>query len=411
MNESVSIATAFCTNAMGAMRLESGRSGKLDLFASRLVKAASEPTLATACEALLRAIDADTDALHPPTIAQMVRVAGGQDGPRVLRWWREQAKLVTLIAATRNEAERTDAMQAVELPAAQGGGQAIARGAYDIGLRGRCETPLAHGADGKAGNATIFRRMDVLGDSGPLYLPYYAGNAVRGQMRDLMADYLLSALGLSTDRSRPSVALWFFYALYSGGALEEQSDATKALGRELGNHGAARAMGIRTFRELLPGLSLLGCALGNRVLPGRCQFADLRPVCYEWGTGDTPVAELLTWDYLTRREDFEDHTEHHGMIANSEVIRAGAEIEGGVDHDNAISAIELSALGRGLLLLQERGMLGAENRRGFGRVRIEIERCPDPALFDAFLVDRKKEIVSYLRSVDALHDPVLALGA
>jgi len=36
----------FLSAALAAMRLESGRSGRLDLFADRLVKSASEPTLA-----------------------------------------------------------------------------------------------------------------------------------------------------------------------------------------------------------------------------------------------------------------------------------------------------------------------------------------------------------------------------
>ena len=154
----VRVSVTFCERALEAMRLTSGRSGKLDLFASRLLKAASEPTLAAACESLLRSIDADPDKLHPPAVAQMIAVAGGSDGPRILRWWREQAKLVTLLAATHKEEDRAEALAAIELPSAQGGGRAVPRGSYDIGVRAACETPLAHGADGKAGNATIFRR-------------------------------------------------------------------------------------------------------------------------------------------------------------------------------------------------------------------------------------------------------------
>src|SRR5690606_6982356 len=123
-------------------------------------------------------------------------------------------------------------------------------------------------------------------------------------------------------------------------ALDENSDATKALKKELGDHGAIRATGIRDFRTMFPALSLLGCALGNRVLPGHCQFGDLRPICYEWGTGERPVAEMMTWEYLTRREDHEDHMVHHGMIANTECLRAGAELEGGVDYDHATPELE-----------------------------------------------------------------------
>lgn len=379
-----------------------GHRGLLDTFADRLVKASSEPTLTSAIESLLRAVQASIDSVHPPLAARMVQVATGPDGPRVLRWWRDQAKLVTLLAATRDQAIVASTLASIVLPDAEQSGAATPRGAFPVTLRGVCESALAHGADTKAGNATVFRRMQVLTDGGVRSLPYYAGNAIRGRIRDLLADHFLAALGLPASRTQPAVALWFFYALYSGGALEEQSDATKALKKQIGDHGAVRAMGIRDFRGMLPALSLLGCALGNRVLPGRCQVADLRPICREWGTGDRPVAELLTWEYLTRREDHEDHAEHHGMIANTEVLRAGALLEGGLDMDDAISDLERAALGRGLQLLAARGYLGAENRRGLGRVRLTIDGCPDPAAYDVFLTDRKVDILTYLGSVGAL---------
>lgn len=401
---SIETAIDFLSSALAAMRLESGRGSRLDLFADRLVKASSEPALPAAMEHLLRAIDASTDDIHPPLAARMLAVANGPDGPRLLRWWREQAKLVTLIAATRDEEVRKAALAEIELPATLAEGRAVLRGDYKISLRASCETPLAHGADGKAGNATIFRRMDVLTDAGTLHLPYYAGNALRGQMRDLLADHFLLSLGMRADRVNPVISMWFFYALYSGGALEENSEATKALKKQLGDHGAIRATGIRDFRTILPGLSLLGCALGNRVLPGHVQIADLRPVCYEWGTGDRPVAELLTWEYLTRREDHEDHTVNHAMIANSEVLRAGTELEGGIDYDHATPELERAALGRGLALLAEVGQLGAENRRGFGRVKLVIDGAPDPAPYDAFLQDNAGEIKQYLERIGAFPD-------
>jgi hypothetical protein len=393
----------FLSAVLAASDMQGSR-GRLDTFADRLVKSASEPNLARAMEHLLRAVNASTDSLHPPLVSRMVAIAGGPDGPRILRWWREQAKLVTLLAGTRDQSVVEEALATVTLPDARTGGAATPRGAFPIALRARCEAPLSHGSDGKAGNATLFRRMQVLTDGGVLELPYYAGNALRGQMRDLLADHFLAALGLPVSRSRPTVALWFFYALYSGGALEENSEATKALRKQLGDHGAIRSLGIAEFRRMLPALSLLGCALGNRVLPGHCQFADLRPVCVEWGTGDRPVAELMSWEYLTRREDHEDHLVHHGMIATTEVLRAGAELEGGIDHDDAIPDVELAALGRGVHLLAERGMLGAENRRGMGKVRIEIQGLPDPAPYDTFLAERKADILRYLESIGGLAD-------
>ena len=395
----------FLRDVLSAAQIEGSR-GRLDIFADRLVKAASEPTLAGAMESLMRSVNASADKMFPPAATAMMRLAASPDAPRVLRWLREQAKLVTMLAATNDAALVAEALKEVQLPEAGQTGAAAVRQPYAVQIRANCETPLAHGADGKAGNSTLFRRIDVLATNGAhMTLPYYSGNAVRGQMRDLLADHFLPSLGLPADRSKPAVALWFFYALYSGGALEEKSDATKALKKKMGDNGAIRAEGIRAFRDNLPGLSLLGCALGNRVLPGHVQFADLRPVCAEWGQGETPVANLLTWEFLTRREDHEDHAEHHGMIANTECLRAGAALEGGVDMDSCMPEIERSALGCGLALLAKRGMLGGENRRGLGRVRIDITGAPAPAPYEAWLAEHKPPILDYLDQVGAAPKP------
>ena len=393
----------FLRDVLIAAQIEGSR-GRLDIFADRLIKAASEPTLAGAMETLMRSVNASADKMFPPAAAAMMRLAASQqDAPRVLRWLRDQAKLVTMLAATRDEAVVAEALAEIVLPEAGKVGAVAVRQPYEIGIRATCEAPLAHGSDDKAGNATLFRRIAVLGTNGAVMeLPYYSGNAVRGQIRDLLADHFLRALDLPADRAKPAIALWFFYALYCGGALEEKSDAMKALKKQTGDHGAIRTDGIRVFRDQLPVLSLLGCALGNRILPGHVQFADLRPLCVEWGTGTRPVAELMTWEFLTRREDYEDHAEHHGMIANTEVLRTGAEMEGGVDMDACMPEIERSALGCGLMLLAKRGMLGGENRRGLGRVRMDIQSLPDVGIYETWLQEQKSSILGYLEGIGAL---------
>src|SRR5690606_26996956 len=95
---SVETTIDFLSAALRAMRLESGRSGKHGPFAERLVRWGSAPALGAALEHLLPGVDASTDVIHPPLAARMMAVACGPDGPRILRWWRERAKLVTLIA-------------------------------------------------------------------------------------------------------------------------------------------------------------------------------------------------------------------------------------------------------------------------------------------------------------------------
>jgi hypothetical protein len=403
--KSLEVTVAFVRDVMRASTLEGSRS-RGEMFADRLAKAVSEPTLAKAMEELVTAMQCSMDKIFAPGAASMMQVAAGPHAARVMRWLREQTKLCAMLAMVNDPALVAETIAEIELPEDGLTGSAAVRQPFAIGIKATCEAPLGHGGDGKCGNATLFRRIDVMATNGAhLVLPYYAGNAVRGQMRDLLADHFVRALGMKADRAKPQVALWFFYALYSGGCLEEKSDATKAVKKLLGDNGAIRADGIRGFRDKLPALSLLGCALGNRVLPGRVQFADLRPQCAEWGTGAQPVANLMTWEFLTRREDHEDHQEHHGMIANTEVLRAGTVLEGGVDMDSCMPEIERSALGLGLTLLQKRGMLGSDNRRGFGKVAVELEGVPDPALYETFLADNRGAILAYLAEIGALPEP------
>jgi len=392
----------FLKSVLAASQIEGSRN-KLDIFTDRLKKAVSEPTLPLAMESLMTAVNTTSERIHPLTIVEMVRISSTRDAPRILRWLREQTKIAVMLAATHDEGILAEVLPEIELPAGEITGAAVARQQYAVSIKATCETPLTHGSDGKAGNATLFRRIAVLATNGNvLELPYYSGNAIRGQVRDLLADHFIESIGLTASRSKPAVSLWFFYALYCGGALEEKSDAMKAIRKQLGDHGAIRSEGIREFRQNLPALSLLGCALGNRVLPGHVQFADLRPVCSEWGTGTKPIAEMLTWEFLTRREDFEDHEEHHGMIANTEVLKTGVELEGGVDMDSSMPEIERSALGCGLNLLSERSMIGAENRRGMGRVKFEMQGVPDESIYLDWLSDNHANISEYLRQISAL---------
>jgi hypothetical protein len=401
--EKLNVLIRFLRNVLRFSRIAGSR-GKLDIFADRLVRSASESNLIRMMEVLMQSLDCEMNKLSPHVVNEMTAVAVSADASAILRLIRNEPKVITMLLATDDQAVVDEVIGQLELPIfALDASNASPRRSFQVRIRVTCETPLAHGSDQKAGNATLFRRCQVICPSGNVFeLPYYAGNALRGQMRDLLADHFLVSLGLDISRSTPSVKLWFFYALYSGGALEEKSEAIKAVQKELGDSGVVRTDGIREFRDRLPALSMLGCALGNRVLPGHVQIGDLRPLCREWGTGETPVAELMTWEYLTRREDYENHDEHHGMIATTECLRTGTLLEGGIDMDSAMPEVERSALGVGLRLLAARGMLGAENRRGFGRVGIELSGAPDVTMYDAWLVEQKNNVLAYLKKIGAL---------
>lgn len=377
-----------------------------DFLSDRITIASSEESLLKFIEKLAKLLCADFGKISDSAGIKFTTVVGSDNAKSILNWFREFPKIASMVATLPRQEQTKEACDSLIIDYCnEESGQALPQGNFDIPIKIEMLSPLAHGSDQKAGNATLFRRMQILSNTGSvLNLPFYAGNAFRGELRDVLADHFLNSIGIKPSKNNPKIALWFFHSLYAGGALEENSKAAKAIGELMGKNGSVKADGIHQFRDTLPALSLLGCALGNRILCGRVKFSDYRPACYEWGYGEKPVGQLFEWTYLTRREDNEGHEdgENKSMIANTECLRAGTVLHGGVDIDYHISDLEKSALGRGLLEIQNKGYIGAESRRGFGKIKMEIDNIPSPDLYDNFLNENKNNIINYLTQMDII---------
>lgn len=381
----------------------------MDLLADRIRLAASETTMSGFISRLITTLNATLDDVHKRHLTDVLKECGDPEAERaVLAWLRQNANLAAMLAFTKRE-DCQDALDAIRIePVGADAGQAPPRAPYHISIKATAETPIAHGSDQKSGNATLFRRIQVITDAGAmLELPYISGNAVRGQLRDIVADNFTAGIGLQPRRDKPPYALWFYHSIYSGGALSEGGKETKAVDALLGVGGALKTEGLRTLRTTLPMVSLLGCALTNRIIPGRISVGDLRPVCHEWNNGGTqPVRDLMTWTYLTRREDHEEHEkgEHSGMIANTECLRPGTLLEGGIDLSPHISPIEASCLGDALESWRTRSAIGAQNARGLGRVAFDITGATPGDEYREWLAANKSQILDMLTKLGAIND-------
>jgi len=317
---------------------------------------------------------------------------------------------------------------------------------YTLPIQITCLSNLAHGADHKAGNATLFRRMQVLTTKNKVIeLPYFAGNALRGTLRDIMADHFLSTIGLKPSRQKPPVELWFFQILYSGGMLEgkkegikkaiankkkkeeqaeldleeidvlesepNETDAKKVkssrmVEKALGANGAVKISGMNEMKEYLPMISILGSAFINRIVPGKLNVSDFVPECKEWGFGNSnlSVNNILEWTFLTRRDDLEtrEEGENASMIATTETLKRGTVLHGGIDYSFRLTEIELSCLECALTLLNNKGFIGAESRRGFGKVKLDFNSNAGIKAYGEYLLANADKIKSYLRSMGAL---------
>lgn len=407
MNELKIVRDFFATCAKNA-KIQSGRSFS-DFFQDRVSRCCSQKTLALFSQEMMNLLQASPGDWPEVFTVDHLKVCNDASAPKILEWIRQNSISFTALVFLKNKSEADDIIDEIKVDEVRASsGACRTRPKSEIEIQITLTSPMSHGSDQKMGNSTGFRRRSCVTDTGSvLQLPYYAGNAFRGQMRDMLADHWTESLGITVSRSKPKWALWFFHAIYAGGALQEKGQNKKLEGA-LGNNGAIRSDGIRELRDSIPMINLLGAAMGNRIISGHAMFGDLRPVCREWGNGGELSADELTeWLYLTRREDHEEHVEHHGMIANIECLRAGTMLEGGIDLGAHTSSLSRSCLGRGLELMTARGLIGANNRQGYGKCIIEHSGATAGSEYQEWIESNKSKIIDYLMSIEAIQNELL----
>jgi len=385
-----------------AMQVES-RGSRADFFAKRVAIAASNPTLSAFFETLVLKTDVELQKIKPDTFSGFLNTLETPEEASILHFIRENKSIVSMVTTQKQEILikmcNESPVLNTKLKTIGEIGHTYPRPTPKIPIKITMHTGLSHGGDTKAGNNMLFRRESYLTDTGEaIELPFYSGAAFRGQMRDLIADHYLSSLGIKPNMSSPNIALWMFHVLYSGGSLAEGSSAGKAIDKLLGNNGTIKVKAMQEFRDMIPPTSLIGSALGNRIPPGRFKILPLIPHCKEHGNGDKYAHELFSWNFITRKEDHEGHEAGvtDQMIANTEILKPGTILDGGVYPSGHISDIELSCLGKGFELMQDSAFIGGQNAKGLGHCSIEIDNMPDSSIYEQYLKDNKDKILDYL---------------
>jgi len=263
-----------------------------------------------------------------------------------------------------------------------------------------CLTPYVH-SSGTLGNETIFMRERVANPDRPEDLPEevpcITGNSLRHALREACAWLTLRLLDIEIGSLTP--AAWHFLA--SGGAL---------------GAGAATldVAEYRRLRDLMPFLGLFGGGTGTALTPGKLQVSFGMLLCEQNArrigalcdalaerVSVMPPAQGFTERRQKTRRDARDHEaarhllpgsatedwdrvrhtpakEKDGgaeddarMIAGYEVIIAGAQWYWSVG-GRYLTPLEHSTLVCGLIALEKRGELGAQNGTGHGKVRIRV---------------------------------------
>ena len=397
-----------------------------DYFIDKIRQAASSDNLQSMFEMVSKLMESSVGLINyigKDKFGLFCKASAEPEANAVLQWIRENPFLTVMTCLSKKKyddnekkfflnPEYENIINSFEIKDYKQAARTVSAPSSCIEIEAKCLSSLAHGSDTKMGNATGFRTYKVMSDTTDevLELPAYSGNALRGVLRDELADHFLKSIGITPNSTRPPVNLWFFHVLYEGGALRQSDTATKKVNSKLGKDGKLDMAGLYEFRENIPIISLLGSAVGNRILEGKIYVNNLRPVCYEWGFDtDIRVASLCSWEFITRHMDSEEYEEHTGMIANTEVLKTGTVLIGGINLNENISQMEISALVTGLNILKHKGYLGAQNARGLGQVEINYKfgDCIEGATEDAYikyLSENKDRILDYMREIGALND-------
>lgn len=242
------------------------------------------------------------------------------------------------------------------------------------------KSPLSHISEAISTHSYLVQEP-ILQPDGTLEEVFcYNGNAWRGQLRDLAAQYLLDKLNMT-------VSLDAFHLLFSGGKIG---------GDQSINIEQARAM-----RRAVPMIALFGGGVGNQILPGKMKVGSSYPVCMEAmpALAEDKYMDAIKISYraltmeksFTRMDDsknpnattfvsptdsalLESDSKKSAktevstqMRMTSELIIPGVKLAHEIDLVQ-VSEVELGALVSGLHRFAQVPYIGGQSNRGHGRV-------------------------------------------
>ncbi|MHA1395270.1 MAG: hypothetical protein ACTSRZ_17335 [Promethearchaeota archaeon] len=131
------------------------------------------------------------------------------------------------------------------------------------------KSTITHFGNEKTGSTPVLRTIYMyIEGQGEIPFPYVNGNAIRGKLRRLLMRDFFQLLDIQPELLNTKV----YHTFFTGGALESTEETYGAIDLEL----------RREIRRLFPPLALLGCAIGNQMIPGKLKVGHAFPVCSEY---------------------------------------------------------------------------------------------------------------------------------
>jgi len=253
-------------------------------------------------------------------------------------------------------------------------------------------TPLHHGGDEKTGSTPMLRAIDVVANGRRMRVPYISGNAIRGRLRRLLFKDMLQMCGISEV---PKKAV---HILASGGVLE-LADSSGRLDLDMRNR----------VRDTIPLARLMGCSIGNQIIPGVLVVGHAVPIAQEtcgvmvpelpgeW----PPVRELTGQDFITRKDEVREREEDEAAVqmkVEFEVLLPGTQLY----HYFQIEVndeLATATLARAITLWNQSPYIGGRAASGFGMLKLDYSHDLSDEAYQAFLVVNNGEIVELVKEL------------
>jgi|GEM_PF-680649 hypothetical protein len=274
----------------------------------------------------------------------------------------------------------------------------------------QARTQVHSGGDAQTGNRQLLRTEKIhLPDDGTFEdVPFIAGNSVRGHVRRLLAEDILSRLDYTVTDER------LFHLLRAGGVLEQGGKAEIDVGMR------------REIRDAFPIIDLLGGSTGNQMFGGTVDIHHLTLVCREnnWrlseeNQSETSWREFVDEMHQTRMHDnpddtgmdvdfgfdfdaeAEDAAGSQQMIYHFDVLVPGTRFEHSVRFESYATDLARATMCHGLQLWQDEGTIGGMAAAGLGQIDIEydtdLESGAEP--YVEYVADHGGEIVDALETI------------
>jgi len=271
-------------------------------------------------------------------------------------------------------------------------------------LEGVCTaiSSISHNGGERNGTIVQLRREKFVQPKGNVVeIPVVSGNSIRGKIRDLAAIEILT----KTDGIKVQVDADNFNLLFSGGSLESVGDKNLDIKK------------VRKMRKDIPMLSVLGCSIGNVILPGKVDIGKMIPICKETlhlipetfhGTEEIKTI----WEYCqvemnTRKDDTKDENKREfikkealtedlrggQMMFHTETLVAGTRFYWKICLRDTTD-IETGAF---LSILQswsnQSSQVGGNGRVGHGRLKIDLT---ETSVIDSEIEFNNSDFVTYI---------------